>query len=517
MVNIVTKTNMEQTLSFKLSKLSVNEDVTHAEISESLFWRMMLHVRHDIVEYVVTNNFECVAYIRREFGERVKIIGTPLSKFEDMVWNTLKNHRDVYDYIPFVYDDVDSTIRNIQEKLNEFSKNMNNLFRGGLIFMNPPYQGKNTNQIYPKFWKFAIESGVEQVCMIFPTTWQLPKNRSGLSIMNTKEIKEDKHIVYIDNVRNVFNDIKGAEDVNIILWSRSHDNNLNGCQKLLNDGKDERIIRLYTKKEDVAKRTELTELVDIVKSNEGFETIYDDVSPNAPYNLRTDFLDNEKKYGYPEIDKSNTVYIDKGDYEVPNDGKTHIYGKYRKKNCFVCVDNFEFSKKPRESYEKYKVFVPKNWGNYDGEYAELGGSYSSIIIAYPYDICTEMYIEVGCFDTFYEAQCQAKYIMSKFLRFLLLYDKDSIYNSKDRWRVIPKQDYKEEWWKEDDIEKIDDHLFEKYGVPENIRECIRKVQPKEITDIRNYNKINYCKNRQKNKPKIRIKNEENSICALWED
>lgn len=499
---------------FPCSKLEVTPQFSHAVVNDELLKKMIRGVDESIVKYIFTNNCECVDSIKNEFNECVKIIGLPLTETENEIFSTLKRYGKVYDVIQFDSDNtIDNTISNIKEKINELNKNMNNLFSGGFFIMNPPYQGNNTNQIYPKFWKLAIESGVEQVSMIFPSKWQEPTNGSGLSLMNTKEIKEDRRIVYINNISNVFEDIPGAADVNIILWRKNFDNGLNGSQRILTDGKNEQIKKLYTSKDDIIKCSELTELVKIVKSYDGFESMCDEISYNKPYNLRTNFLDDPEKYGYEKIDMSGVVYIDE-DYEIQNDKKIHIYGKYKGRNCFIGVDdNFKLNKKEPESFSKYKVFIPKNWGNRGGKYGEYGGSYSPIVIGYPCDICTEMYIESGCFDTLYEAKCNAKYIMSRFLRFLLLDNKFGIYNCKEYWKSIPKQDYKEDWWQEDDISVIDNHLFEKYSIPENIREFIRKnVQEKTVYDIRNYFNIT---NISKKIIKPKIKNEENIICTLW--
>lgn len=74
--------------------------------------------------------------------------------------------------------------------------------------------------------------------------------------------------------------------------------------------------------------------------------------------------------------------------------------------------------------------------------------------------------------------------MSKFLRALLFLDKHNQVNSRDKWTAIPIQNYTEDFWESDNIEEIDNALFEKYNVPENIREFVRKnIQPKSIKNI----------------------------------
>ena len=78
--------------------------------------------------------------------------------------------------------------------------------------------------------------------------------------------------------------------------------------------------------------------------------------------------------------------------------------------------------------------------------------------------------------------------MSKFARFLLLDNKFSIANSKTAWKSVPTQNYSEDFWKSDDIDYIDECLFDKYGLPEHLREFIKKnIQPRTVKNIINYN------------------------------
>ena len=77
--------------------------------------------------------------------------------------------------------------------------------------------------------------------------------------------------------------------------------------------------------------------------------------------------------------------------------------------------------------------------------------------------------------------------MSKFLRALLVIDKTSIINSLKCYNYIPIQDYTEDFWNSDNIDDIDEGLFNKYNVPEDIRKFVREnIQPKTKDDILGY-------------------------------
>lgn len=121
------------------------------------------------------------------------------------------------------------------------------------------------------------------------------------------------------------------------------------------------------------------------------------------------------------------------------------------------------------------------------ESAGLGGAFSDIIIASPDEACTETYLEAGPFDTYKEAQKYAKYLMTKFCRALLYVNKFS-QHSTSSWGAIPQQDFFEEWWNKS-ISEIDEKLFEKYNIPENIRIFIRNnIQQRTEANIVNFNK-----------------------------
>ena len=121
------------------------------------------------------------------------------------------------------------------------------------------------------------------------------------------------------------------------------------------------------------------------------------------------------------------------------------------------------------------------------EKSGLGGAFSDIIIASPGEACTETYLESGSFDSLEAAQKHAKYLMTKFCRALLYLNKFS-QHSTSSWGAIPIQDYSEEWWNET-IERIDEHLSDKYCVPEEIRKfVIKNIQTKNESNIINFNK-----------------------------
>lgn len=337
---------------------------------------------------------------------------------------------------------------------------------------NPPYQGTNHAQIYPFFYLASIKLSNNYVSLIFPTGWQEPKNGNNLGKLNNQDIKQDKQIVFIDNRHNVFPGISGAEWVNIILWEKGYDNKLDGKQLIYIDGEKptQKVLEYESKIEDKPK--EIIELSKYVKQQD-FECLQSLTSAYKPYGLRTDVFQNFYKYNLSAM-QTEKIH--------PTDIK--IYGN--KESRFVPKD-YNIPKLTK-AFNKYKVFVPYAWGNMSKN-AGLGGAYADIIIASPYEICTETYLESGCFDDFKTAQKHAKYLLTKFARALLFLNKTS-QHSTTAWSAIPVQNYKEDWW-DKSIAETDKELIKKYDVPSDIADFIDKnIQKKTEINIINFNNNN---------------------------
>lgn len=333
---------------------------------------------------------------------------------------------------------------------------------------NPPYQDSNSNKkFYPAFY---IESKKisDNVCLIFPTAWQEPKKLQGLGQMNTPEIKQDKQIIAIKNLEGVFPGVAGAEWTNIILWKKNYDNKLNGKQRLYINDKEE-IVELLTNYNTNNKPDELIELYEYI-TNKPFVPLNTITSGRSTYGFATDVIDNENKYNLPKMFESKQ-----------NESNYRLIGKDKIKY----LNNDYPIPKLTDAFNYYKVLLPVVWGNLSEKY--LGGAYSNIYICKPKDCCTGTFIESGKFTDLETTIKHSKYLMSKFCRALLFINKFSISLSENVWKTVPLQDYSESWWNKS-IEEIDEHLFDKYNIPENIRQFIRdNIQPRTEENI-----INYC-------------------------
>ena len=95
------------------------------------------------------------------------------------------------------------------------------------------------------------------------------------------------------------------------------------------------------------------------------------------------------------------------------------------------------------------------------------------------------YVVYKGFDTKEDAIKHAKYILTPFARALLYANKQGRTSAKPTWKDVPIQDYTEPWWNES-IEQINEHLFDKYDIPQDIRDFVNKnIQPRSEENIRN--------------------------------
>lgn len=335
-----------------------------------------------------------------------------------------------------------------------------------VVIGNPPYQEGNY-QIYTDFYVNAIRQA-NHVCLIFPTGWQQFKTANGLKKMNDIKIKRDNQIVQIDNRQNVFEGVAGAEWTNIILWKRFYDNGLNGKQRILLEGKYQGEALLPVSKSDIEKPKEIFSIADKVGAFAS-EKISSIGSASKPYGFRADPIDNPQKYNLTLSDTRTNHY------------NVRLFGNKNRKRSHTFIEK---SKLIRESemLESFKIFVPKAWGNMDERKGYLGGAFSEILIAKPFDACSEMYIEFGPFNDVSEAKNAKKYFYTKFFRAVFYKDKTSQNTARDTYRSVPLQNFTNnsdiDW--SQSIAQIDQQLYKKYGLDEReikfIEEKVRAME-----------------------------------------
>ena len=389
------------------------------------------------------------------------------------------------------YDAIEATKNGaLEQEINKLFNSQGEPMKFTAVIGNPPYQGDNHFQLYPDFYLSSRKLG-EKSILIFPTGWQEPKNALNLQKMNTKEIKEDKQIVKIDNRQNVFPGITGAEWTNIILWQHGYDNQLNGRQLVYTNGEKPEAKQLLWDKTNIEQKApaELKRILShfikdeknnlpsiiysgrsVLKFNDNFLKKFPDskeirlraiqqkqpntlsLGPNEEYELKTSTFE--------VLDK---VFIDKD----PSNEKEYykLYGSYKNKRTvrWIKRDYMEPRYRNRNNIDYYKVLIAKA-----ASAGDFGAKISDTIIAKPGESCTPTFYGIGYFNTFSEAYNCDKYIKTKLFRALLGALKTTRDNPAPVFAYIPMQDFTNnsdiDWSKT--IPEIDKQLYKKYNLSE---------------------------------------------------
>lgn len=354
------------------------------------------------------------------------------------------------------------------------------------IIGNPPYQGDNHHQLYPDFY---IESKkiADNVELIFPTGWQAPKNALNLQKMNTKEIKEDKQIVFINNVHDVFKNVVGASETNIIYWKKDFDNGYDGKQLIYTDGKNPEIKKLIYNKEDLLSNMPLimqkiaskftndqeNNLPSIICSGRSVlkfnDTFLDDYPESKDIRLKAIQVKQPytTKLGPSEEYELKTSTFDVLDYvfikEDPKDEANYykLYGSSENKRTVRWINKkyMELRNQDRNNLNNYKVLISKA-----ASAGDYGAKLSDAIIAYPNESCTSSFYGIGFFSTLTEAKNCEKYLKTKLFRALLGLLKTTRDNPAPVFGYIPIQNFTNksdiDWSKT--ISEIDKQLYKKY-------------------------------------------------------
>lgn len=135
----------------------------------------------------------------------------------------------------------------------------------------------------------------------------------------------------------------------------------------------------------------------------------------------------------------------------------------------------KYIEKNIELANQWKIFISKANGaagllGDEGPVSILGKPY----IGSPQTICSDSLIPIGGFETEEEALNLAKYIKTKFLRFMVGILKVSQNTTQIVYRLVPLQNFTSDsdinW--ENSIEEIDEQLFDKYELTEEDRDYI---------------------------------------------
>ena len=303
------------------------------------------------------------------------------------------------------------------------------------IIGNPPYQiedGGNAGSaipIYNYFVDMSKKLTPSYISLITPSRWFA--GGKGLDSFRDEMLKDKHYSIMKDyaNAKSLFPSAIIGGGVSYSLWESKY----NGLCK----------FNCYYDNHDLDKEGTVRDLgefdilirfksiLDFLRNNRDQASLTDIVSARNPFNKSTSYrgvTNVDKKLCY-KIHTSNGVGLVPISEIDPNINNTN----------------------------KYKVIVSRAISGHAGEMDANGQAkvLAKVFVANPGEVCTDTYVTAGCFDTYEEAEHLMHYMQTKFVRFLLLQTITSINITRENYKFVPIQDFKEDW--------TDDKLFEKYS------------------------------------------------------
>lgn len=317
-----------------------------------------------------------------------------------------------------------------------------------VIIGNPPYQlndgGAQASAIplYHKFVEQAKKMNPRYLSMIIPARWYaggkgLDDFRSDM--LNDKRISE---IHDFPETSDCFPGLNIRGGVCYFLWDKEYTGNCEVFTHKSNyEGKPVKRPLLEKGIDVFIRYNEAISIIGKVKSNDNFSLL---VSSRKAFGLSTYEMGDIEQF-----DGSIKLYRNKG--------IGYVERKRIEKNA--------------EWIDRYKVIVP---------YASPGSDVfphlilSRPLISEPNSCCTETYLVVGPFESKEICENVISYMLTRFVRFLILLLRPTQHITQKTYGLVPMQDFSEEW--------TDEKLYKKYGLTEEEIAFIESmVRPMEVS------------------------------------
>lgn len=320
-----------------------------------------------------------------------------------------------------------------------------------VIIGNPPYQlssndsGTQAVPLYNKFIEQARKLSPRYLTMIIPARWYT--GGMGLNDFRNTMLNDNRIRVIVDypKSRECFPGVDIAGGVCYFLWDRDSQGD---CEVISISGENKTTsIRALNEFNSVFLRDNVG--VGIVKKLVEKQFLSDTVYPISPFGLATNVRGKETKYNgcLKLISSSGESYIDT-----------------------------DLVTKNTEIINNYKVII----GQLNPDRAGVNNSKDGMInvttkirILEPNEVHTATYILLNSFELKTEAQNFQSYVATKFVRYLISLTLSSMHITRDSFKFVPNQDFKESW--------TDEKLFKKYNLTEGEIELIESmIRPMEI-------------------------------------
>ena len=358
------------------------------------------------------------------------------------------------------FDDLNNMMRNKSKQFisritrpNYWKKKGSGKMKFDAVVGNPPYQENISNskgnaslsrQLFPVFIQNSILLKSQYVSLITPARWFTGDAQDKSFVRLRDFIRENNHICklyYYEDEKELFNNVEIKGGLNYFLYDINY------------NGKVEFVSYEENGTRTVQDRNLFEKDLDIIISNGKDYPILQKVKSRDFVPLTT-MTTGRNPFGITGKE-SNVDKISK-ENRFPNSTELRCKGNnIRYINPDIIIKN-------REIFESYKVFISKSAGNPKNDMNVIGRPY----LGKPFDACTDSLISIGKFETLIEGENLAKYLRTKFLRFMVSILKTSQNVYQIVYEFVPLQDFTDksdiDWNKS--IKEIDKQLYQKYDL-----------------------------------------------------
>ncbi|RIW31609.1 restriction endonuclease [Bacillus salacetis] len=316
-----------------------------------------------------------------------------------------------------------------------------------VIIGNPPYQEMDggaqasARPIYHHFVRLAKQLNPNVISLIIPTRWYV--GGKGLDEFRD-EMLNDRHLSELHDwltPEDIFPNTNIRGGVCYFLWNSSNSNDVTRVVTYKNNKIVNNVSRPMEYKDSgiFVRDSSAIPILDKVYSKDN-DSLMEYVSSRNPFGFSTNFTFKNDSHSMNEPIK---CYANRG--RIGYIELTDIV----KNSSWI---------------DKWKVLTP--YSNNIG--TELSDDNLNTVVASHNSICTETYLVIGADLQLNEnnANALAKYMKSKFVRYLHGLAKNSQHGTRNTYRFVPVQDFTDKsdinW--SDSVQEVDIQLYKKYGL-----------------------------------------------------
>lgn len=395
-----------------------------------------------------TEAYEFTRYTYEKLGLCVENIATKFTSYDLLIKEDRKNDLNYTKIKRLLLQNKNFSLITLDDKITEGDTEM----QFAAIVGNPPYQenvstakGNSSlgKQLFPGFIKIAASITKKYATLITPSKWFTSEGQDGSFPALREFIKANNHIRYIRNYSDNYSIFESVNfgAVNYFLYDTDYTGNVS-----FNDG------------DSIVERPLFEDGLDIILTMQQMVSIVNKVRGASDFQSLMNLTQGRDAFGIP----GKKEYLLANTKEKPFENCVSVRCAYEQIR-YIAKDKI---KNNMNIVEHYKVFTSK--GNGAAGTLDINSANAIIGKAYvgePNSACSDSLIPIGCFDTIGEAENLAKYMATKFLRFMVGTMKTSRNIYQVVYRFVPIQDFTAnsdiDWSRS--ISKIDVIACEKYG------------------------------------------------------